>query len=67
MAMLQLSPPLPVEHVDGRRGMAHVLIDYSQEHTLLWVVAFDESRELWCVPNGEVRTQDNYSLGREAR
>lgn len=61
--MLQLNPPLPVM-VEGRKGLAHVLIDYGPEYDLLWVVAYDDTRELWCVNNKQVRVQENISLGR---
>jgi hypothetical protein len=33
---------------------AHVLIDYSQEHDLLWVVFLDETGECWTLPNQDV-------------
>lgn len=48
------------------RGQALAVIDYGLEHNLLWVVAIDESREIWCVPNSEVRVQPNWSAGRAA-
>ena len=35
--MIQLNPPLPL-HTPKGDGWAHFLIDYSQEHDLLWVV-----------------------------
>lgn len=61
--MLQLNPPIPVVTPKGK-GWAHVLIDYSQEHDLLWVVFLDESGECWTLPNRDVRIQKNMSLGR---
>lgn len=60
----QLSPPIPMT-VEGRgSGYALAVIDYGQEHHLLWVVALDLSGEIWCVPNPQVRVPKNYSLGR---
>lgn len=45
-------------------GMAFAVIDYGIEHNLIWVIALDESREIWCVPNQEVRMQKNWTAGR---
>lgn len=64
--MLQLNPPIPVVTPRGK-GHAHVLLDYSQEHDLMWVVFLDESRECWTYSNREIRAQDNASLGRPGR
>ena len=61
--MLQLNPPLPVITPKGK-GWAHIVIDYSQEHDLLWVVFVDETGECWTFPNRDVRNQGNVSLGR---
>lgn len=63
--MLQLNPPIPCEDEDGRQGYAHVLIDYGTEHHLLWLVAWDDTRDFWCVQNRNLRVQQNLSLGRE--
>lgn len=46
------------------RGQALAVIDYGLEHNLLWVVAIDDSREIWCVPNADARVQPNWSAGR---
>lgn len=62
--MLQLDPMLPVDVVGKGKGFAFALIDYSQEHHLMFVVALDDSGEIWCVPNMLVRAQKNMSLGR---
>jgi hypothetical protein len=61
--MLQLNPPIPVTTPMGK-GWAHILIDYSQEHDLLWVVFLDETGECWTLPNRDIRIQSNLSLGR---
>ncbi len=45
-------------------GLAFAVIDYGIEHDLLWVVALDDSGEIWCVPNSEVRVAANWSIGR---
>lgn len=61
--MLQLNPPIPLSTPKGE-GMAWAIIDYGAEHNLLWVVAIDETREIWTFPNPEVRAQKNITLGR---
>ena len=61
--ILQLDPPLPLETPKGR-GWAHFLIDYSQEHDLLFVVFLNEDGECWTFPNAEIRMVNNISLGR---
>ena len=60
----QLDPPIPL-HVLGRGdGYALAVIDYGQEHNLLWVTAIDATGEIWCAPNPEVRMQANWSVHR---
>ena len=61
--LIQLDPPLPLDTSKGR-GWAHALIDYSQEHDLLWVVFLNENGECWTLPNSEIRMVNNLSLGR---
>lgn len=61
--MLQLNPPIPMTTEKGK-GHAIMVIDYSQDHDLLWVIALDNSGELWCMPNPKVRACINYSIGR---
>jgi hypothetical protein len=59
----QLNPTLPLETPKGK-GFAHFLIDYSQEHDLLWVVFLNENGECWTFKNSEIRIQKNFSIGR---
>jgi hypothetical protein len=59
----QLNPTLPLETPKGK-GFAHFLIDYSQEHDLLWVVFLNENGECWTFKNSEIRIQKNLSIGR---
>ncbi len=61
--MLQLNPPIPLVTPKGK-GYAHLVVDYGQEHTLLWIVFIDETGECWAFPNPEVRIQKNISMGR---
>jgi hypothetical protein len=62
--ILQLDPYIPV-WIEGRgTGYAIGWKDYSQEHNMLWIVAFDDTGEVWEIPNPKVRLQKNYSMGR---
>ena len=61
--MLQLNPALPMTTPKGS-GWAHFVIDYSQEHNLLWVVFLDSNGECWTFSNKDVRMDKNYTLGR---
>jgi hypothetical protein len=64
MTMLQLDPPIPVI-VNGSKALAHVLLDYSPEYDLLWVV-FTETGECWTVPNSMIRADDNWTFKRKS-
>ncbi len=46
------------------KGQAIAVIDYSLEHNLIWVIAIDETGEIWSYQNHEVRMQDNITMGR---
>ena len=63
----QLANPIPVHVLDKGDGYAVAVIDYGQEHDLLWVTALDTSGEIWCAPNPRVRMQANWTMGRPAR
>lgn len=62
--MLQLNPTIPVHVLDKGTGECLGWIDYSSEADLLWVVAMDDSGEVWIVPNSKIRLLNNYSIGR---
>jgi hypothetical protein len=61
--ILQLNPPIPLITPKGE-GWAHLLIDYSQEHDLIWVVFVDTTGECWSFENKEIRINKNLTLGR---
>ena len=65
MNLLQLNPPIPVITPKGK-AWAHVLIDYSQEHHLVWVCFQDDTGECWSWQNRDVRIQANPTLGRDS-
>jgi hypothetical protein len=60
----QLNPSIPMDTPKGR-GLALAVIDYGQEHNLLWVVTLNTSGEIWCVPNSDARVTPNWSAGRQ--
>lgn len=64
MSFTQLQTPMPVFVVGRGKGLAVAVIDYGPEHNLIWVTAIDETGEIWCAPNPQVRMQANWSMGR---
>lgn len=60
----QLNPPIPLHVIGKGDGYAIAVIDYSQEHNLVWVTALDDSGEIWCAPNPVVRLGKNWTMGR---
>jgi hypothetical protein len=65
MSFQQLDPPLPVHVIDKGPGYAFAVIDYGQEHNLIWVTAINDTGEIWCAPNPRVRLQPNWTMGRQ--
>ncbi len=65
MSFQQLDPPLPVHVLDKGAGYAFAVIDYGQEHNLIWVTAINDTGEIWCAPNPRVRMQANWTMGRK--
>ena len=62
--MLQLNPMIPILRVsDGMGGYAFLVIDYSQEHNLLFTCAMDDG-EIWTLSNQEIKFCKNISLDR---
>jgi hypothetical protein len=61
--MLQLNPPIPLSTPKGD-GLAWAVIDYGTEFNLMWVVAIDETREIWTFQNYDVRAMKNITMGR---
>ncbi|MDG6078501.1 hypothetical protein E3U23_04755 [Erythrobacter litoralis] len=60
----QLDTPIPLHVLGKGDGYALAVIDYGQEHNILWVTAIDETGEIWCAPNPQVRMQANWSMSR---
>ena len=61
----QLNPPIPLHVLGKGDGYAIGMIDYGQEHNLIWVTVIDESGEIWCAPNPKVRLGRNWTMGRK--
>jgi hypothetical protein len=60
----QLNPMIPIIRVsDKMEGYAFLVIDYSQEHNLLFTCAMDNA-EIWTLSNQEIRFCKNTSLNR---
>ncbi len=67
MSFTELQTPIPMT-VEGKgSGQAIAVIDYGPEHHLIWVVALDDSGEIWSAPNPKVRMQSNWTMGRKVR
>lgn len=61
--MIQLNPTLPLLTPKGP-ALAHFLIDYGEEHHLMWVCVQDGTGEIWTWPNNKVTAQSNITMGR---
>jgi hypothetical protein len=61
--ILQLNPPIPVTCPKGA-GYALFLIDYGQEHHLMWTIAMNDTGEIWTYANPHVRAQKNVTMDR---
>ncbi|KRB85412.1 hypothetical protein ASE00_01010 [Sphingomonas sp. Root710] len=64
MSFTQLNPPIPLSVLGKGKGYAIAVIDYGQEHNLIWVTALNDSGEIWCAPNPQVRMDGNWTMGR---
>ncbi len=61
----QLDPSIPVTIIGKGDGYAFAVIDYGQEHNLIWVTALNDTAEIWCAPNPLVRMKANWTMGRD--
>lgn len=60
--MMQLNPPIPLDTPKGP-AFAHMIIDYSQDHYVLFVCFVCETGECWVYPNRDVQLQKNVTMG----
>jgi hypothetical protein len=63
MSILQLNPTIPLQTPKGS-GQAILVIDYGNEHHLIWTVILDETGEIWSYQNPHVRGQKNITMDR---
>lgn len=61
--MLQLNPQVPMRTPKGN-AQAFAMIDYSEEHNILFVCFQDESGECWTWQANDVRAFPNSTMGR---
>ncbi len=61
----QLNPQIPIHVLGKGDGYAFAVIDYGQDHNLVWVTAINETGEIWCAPNPRVRVDQNWTVGRK--
>jgi hypothetical protein len=69
--MIQLRVPLPVRVVPGAgwsgptgTGMCLAWYKPHVEHNLIWLVAFDDTGQVWEVENPNIRATANITWGR---
>jgi hypothetical protein len=62
--LLQLNPPIPVVTPMGE-GLAQIVIDYSPEYSIHWVVFLQSNGQCWTFPNEKIRAQRNITAGRD--
>jgi hypothetical protein len=62
MSFTQLNPPLPVNTPKGE-ALAHAVIDYGPEYSLVWVCIQDNG-QIWSWNNTQVRGMKNITMGR---
>lgn len=60
--ILQLNPTIPLDTPKGR-AHAHFVIDYSQEHSFLFVCFINETGECWIFSQKEIRLEKNITMG----
>jgi hypothetical protein len=61
--IVQLNPTMPLLTPKGP-ALAHFLIDYGEEHHLMWVCVQENTGEIWTWPNTQIRAQANPSFNR---
>jgi hypothetical protein len=63
--IVQLNPTIPIiRKSDKMKGYAFLVIDYSQEHDLLFTCAMHNG-EIWTLNNKEISLCENISLSRK--
>lgn len=67
--MIRLEPSIPVIVLskESRSGEAFMLWERSAEHHTYWGIIFDDTGEVWWVPNPEIRVTKNWTVERPPR
>jgi hypothetical protein len=60
--IIELRSPLPLDTPKGK-GFCHFLIDYGQEHNLLFVCFISETGECWTFQAKDIRLEKNITMG----
>lgn len=62
--ILRLEPSIPVNVTskNNEYGRAIGWIDYSENHSLIWIVAMNDSREIWLVKNEDILMAVNWTM-----
>lgn len=64
--LIQLSPTIPFDTPRGPAS-AHFLLDYGEEHHLLWVCFVDATGECWTWRNPEIKLRPNPTMRAQKR
>jgi hypothetical protein len=59
--IIQLDPTIPMETPKGP-AKAHFLIDYGQEHHLIWVCFRNDTGECWTWSNPQIKIEENVTM-----
>lgn len=62
--ILQLNPSIPVITPRGS-GEALFILDYGKEDDIMFIVAQDDTGEIWTYKNSLVRLHKNETIGRK--
>jgi hypothetical protein len=64
MSVTQLSPSIPVYVTSKGHAFGYAIgwIDYGEQHSLIWIVAMNDSKEVWCLRNEDIRLTENITM-----
>lgn len=62
--LTQLNPPIPFLTSTGQKVTALLVLDYGPDYNTLFLCGYDDDRQLWWLPNKELRMIYNTSLDR---
>ena len=59
--------PVTVTSKDNAKGRVYLVYDPGHDEHAIFMVVMDDSREVWWVPNPEIRFQSNWTFGRRSK